>query len=141
MATARNDLTDHSVQGPPPTSDQDPTSSSASAASLRVVSDTDDNNATTHRSPVGRSKTLSPEQRSLRARAAAYALHAENDGYELTANARATFLNRFEKEVDPEGRLSVAERVRKAEFARKAYFTRLAMRSAAVRKANAERRG
>jgi hypothetical protein len=43
----------------------------------------------------------SPNERSLRARLAAYTLHSERDSRELTESARRTFLARFEREVDP----------------------------------------
>jgi len=54
-----------------------------------------------------------------------------------TANARRAFIARFELEVDPEGRLSDAERTLRAEHARKAYYQRLALKSARARKAKA----
>ena len=53
-----------------------------------------------------------------------------------TAPARAAAFARFEREVDPDGVLSPAERARRAESARKAYFTRLALRSAQARRRN-----
>ena len=67
--------------------------------------------------------------RSLAARVGAFALHAKHDSRVLTAPARAAFLDRFLKEVDPDGVLPQEERVRRAEHARKAYFTRLALKS------------
>lgn len=54
-----------------------------------------------------------------------------------TAAARAAFLDRFEREVDPDGTLLPHERARRAEHARKAYFQRLALRSARSRAATA----
>lgn len=51
-----------------------------------------------------------------------------------TANGRRAFLERFEREVDPDGTLSPQERARRAEHARKAYFQRLALKSAQARK-------
>jgi hypothetical protein len=54
-----------------------------------------------------------------------------------TAAARRAFLARFEREVDPDGTLSPAERERRAESARKAYFARLAMASAKARRKGA----
>jgi hypothetical protein len=57
-----------------------------------------------------------------------------------TAAARKAFADRFEREVDPDGVLSPAERARRAESARKAHFTRLALassRARAARKAGA----
>jgi hypothetical protein len=79
--------------------------------------------------PAGRA------ERSLRARLAAYALHAQRDPRETTANGRAAFLARFDREVDPQGRLEPDERRRRAEQARRAYFTRLALASAKSRRA------
>lgn len=70
---------------------------------------------------------LDARARILRARQAAYTLHAQRDARETTAAARATFLRRFELEVDPDGVLPEAERLRRATCARKAYFTRLAL--------------
>ena len=43
-------------------------------------------------------------------------------------------LDRFEREVDPDGVLSPEERARRAGHARKAYFTRLALQSAKARR-------
>lgn len=72
--------------------------------------------------------SLTPEQRVLRARIAAHALHASRDSREVTASARAAFMSRFEREVDPDGALDPAERARRASHAKTAYFTRLAFR-------------
>ena len=93
--------------------------------------------------PTGRSKSVSSSrnepasqaERSLRARLAAYALHAQRDPRETTANGRAAFLARFDREVDPAGLLEPDERRRRAEQARRAYFTRLALASAKARRA------
>jgi len=76
---------------------------------------------------------LTPEQRTLQARAAAYRLHATHDPKETTKSARAAFSARFEREVDPEMVLPPAERARRAEAARRAYFTTLALRSSRAR--------
>ena len=62
-------------------------------------------------------------------------MHAAHDARVTTTNGRATFLARFEREVDPEGRLDPEERSRRAEQARRAYFTRLALASAKARRA------
>ncbi|MCB1006990.1 MAG: hypothetical protein KDB35_22595 [Acidimicrobiales bacterium] len=56
-----------------------------------------------------------------------------------TAKARSAFLDRFEREVDPDGVLAPAERARRAHHARKAYFTRLAFKSAQARRARGGR--
>ena len=79
--------------------------------------------------------SLTPSERSLRARLAAHALHAQYDSRELTRPGRDKFEQRFIDEVDPERMLPEAERQRRVDHARKAYFTRLAMKSAQARRA------
>ena len=75
-----------------------------------------------------------PQQRALRVRLAAHALHAKvADPAAHTAPARKAFLDRFEREVDPDGILSPEQRARMAEHAKKAYFVRLTMASAKAR--------
>jgi hypothetical protein len=76
---------------------------------------------------------LTPEQRQLRSRMGAHALHAKHDSVKLTAPARAAFLARFEKQVDPDGVLTPEERMRRAEHAKQAYFAGLALKSATAR--------
>jgi len=49
--------------------------------------------------------------------------------------ARQKFLQRFEREVDPDAKLPPDERHRRAEHAKRAYMLQLAKRSAAVRRA------
>lgn len=51
-----------------------------------------------------------------------------------TAPARTAFMERFERQVDPEGVLPDAERAVRAEHAMKAHFLRLALKSAASRR-------
>ena len=80
---------------------------------------------------------LTPTERTLRARLAAHALHAQHDSRELTAPARAKFLEGFEDEVDADRVLPEKERQRRAKHARKAHFTRLAFQSARARKPKA----
>jgi len=77
---------------------------------------------------------MSPAERVLRARIAAYTLHATRDARETTRTAREAFLSRFEREVDPDHALPDAERRRRAEAAKKAYFSRLALKSARARR-------
>ncbi len=73
--------------------------------------------------------------RSLIARLAAHESWANTaDPSARTAPARRALLDRFERQVDPDGVLSPAERARRAGHARKAYFTRLALRSAQARR-------
>jgi len=76
---------------------------------------------------------MTPNQRSLQAKAAAHVLHSKRDSKELTANARAAFLGRFLDEVDKDRVLPEGERNRRAEHAKKAYFTKLAMQSSQAR--------
>lgn len=83
---------------------------------------------------------LTPQERTLRAKLGAYTLHAKHDAKQTTAKGRATFLARFETEVDPEGTLTLAERQRRAQYARKAYFARLALLSAKTRRKKKERK-
>jgi hypothetical protein len=85
--------------------------------------------------PSRQPATPSPAERSLRARLAAYAMHARNDTRQTTVNGRAAFLARFEREVDPDRRLEPEERRRRAEQARQAYFTRLSLAAAKARAA------
>lgn len=76
--------------------------------------------------------------KALAGRIGAYVLHATHDPKETTKAARAAFLARFEREVDPDGVLPDAERTRRAEYARKAYFAQLALKSAKARRKRAE---
>lgn len=81
--------------------------------------------------------SLTPQQRSIRARLAAYSLHAQTDSKEHMRPAREAFMRRFETQVDPDGLLSPAERDRRAQHALKAYMTTLALKSAKSRAVNA----
>jgi hypothetical protein len=76
---------------------------------------------------------IDPEEMSRRGRIGAHVLHSRYDSRELTAAARASFLSRFEREVDPSGSLPPEERAKRATHARKAYFARLARLSAQAR--------
>lgn len=51
-----------------------------------------------------------------------------------TQPARDAFMARFERQVDPEGRLSSTERRKRAESAKQAYFAQLALKSAKARR-------
>lgn len=77
---------------------------------------------------------IDPHEMALRGRIGAHRLHATHDSRELTAPARMAFLARFEREVDPEGVLPLAERQRRADHARRAHFARLARLSAKARR-------
>jgi hypothetical protein len=72
--------------------------------------------------------TLTPAQRSQRARIAARARWANQSGTDGTAPARAAFLERFERLVDPDGELDPRERARRAESAKREHFQRMAYR-------------
>ena len=56
-----------------------------------------------------------------------------------TANGRKAFNDGFERQADPDNRLSAEERAKRAERLRRAYFIELAAKSAAVRKARSLR--
>ena len=77
---------------------------------------------------------LDPDRASLIGRIGAHVLHSRRDSREVTAKARAAFLARFEREVDPGLVLPDDERRRRAWPARRAYFARLALNSAKARR-------
>ena len=78
---------------------------------------------------------LTPAERIMRARLASHRSWANtSDPAARTAPARAAMLDRFMREVDPDGTLLPAERERRAEHARKAYYTGLALKSASARR-------
>lgn len=72
--------------------------------------------------------SLTPNQRTQRARIAAHARWKNQAGAEGTRAAREAFLARFARQVDPEGRLDPVERARRAESAKREYFQRMAFR-------------
>jgi hypothetical protein len=55
------------------------------------------------------------------------------------ARGQAAFNARFEDEVDPDRKLSPAERARRADLARRRYFARIALKSARTRSARSAR--
>jgi hypothetical protein len=73
-------------------------------------------------------------ERLLRARAGGHALHAKHDSRLITQAARSAFLDRFEREVDPDQTLSLDERAFRANQARRSYFSALALKSAKARR-------
>ena len=81
---------------------------------------------------------LSPGERTLRARLAAYRMHA--GGGTNTKPARAAWEARFERQVDPDGTLSPAERARRAAAAEKAHYTEMAYKSARARSKKAAKK-
>jgi len=79
-----------------------------------------------------------PDEQSLASRIGAHKSWAFTpDRAARTAPARAALHARFEREVDPDGILTAAERVKRAENARKAYYLSLALKSAKARRARA----
>jgi hypothetical protein len=78
---------------------------------------------------------LTPEQRVMRARIAAFHLHAHvQDPSAHTAPARQKFLERFEREVDPDGVLPLEDRKRRAQRALKEHMIGLALKSSQARR-------
>lgn len=75
--------------------------------------------------------SLTEGQRRLRARAAAFAQHAQ--GRTNTGPATIAQLARFEREVDPDGSLPPDERARRAGYARRSYMTKLALKASRAR--------
>lgn len=77
---------------------------------------------------------MTPAERSLRASIAAHLKWANTDAAEGTKAARAAFLDRFDRAVDPDGTLDPAERARRAAHLRSAHFKALALKSAQARR-------
>ena len=76
-----------------------------------------------------------PSERKLAAQIAANESWAQTeDRSERTRPAREALFRKFEREVDPEGKLPPAERARRAEHRRRAHFQRLALKSAQSRR-------
>jgi len=83
--------------------------------------------------------SMTPAERSLRAKIGAHALHSRYDGTVITAPARSTFLATFERQVDPDGVLPEGERQRRADHALRAHMARLALKSSQARARKAGR--
>lgn len=78
-------------------------------------------------------RNLTPEQRRLRAKAAALARWSREDGQAQAIKAQNGLLAKFEREVDPEGVLTPAERRTRALRARRAHMASLALKSSRAR--------
>lgn len=76
---------------------------------------------------------LTPEQRKLRAQAAAYSRWAREDPKPAMEQVRVGFAKRFLDEVDPDRSLPEAERQRRAQAAMAAHMSRLAFQSSKAR--------
>jgi hypothetical protein len=77
---------------------------------------------------------MTPAERALRARAAAYAMHAKHDSKKAALRGQAALLAKFERQVDPDGLLTPGERRRRALHARRAHMASLALISAQSRR-------
>jgi hypothetical protein len=86
---------------------------------------------------VAASTSLTPRQRSLRARRAALIRWSLDDPTELAAKGQAGLLRKFYDQTDPA--LPEAERQRRAEAARRAHMTGLAFKSSKARRKRAAR--
>jgi hypothetical protein len=84
--------------------------------------------------PLGH-RPMTPGERTLRARAAAYEMHAKHGSQKAAIKGQAALLAKFESQVDPEGLLTPEERRRRAMHARRAHMARLALASARSRRA------
>ena len=73
-------------------------------------------------------------------RVGAFTLHSRYSGRETTAAARAAWMEKWERQVDPLFLLPVAERAARASAARRAYLLRLSWKSAQVRRERAAAR-
>jgi hypothetical protein len=83
--------------------------------------------------PTVRQSKLTAAQRTLRARIAASARWAGEDPAANAARGQAGLIDRFRREVDPDGSLPEAERERRAQYAYRAHFQRLALASSKAR--------
>lgn len=83
--------------------------------------------------PRPRAERLTPEQRSQRARLAAFTRWSKENPAANAARGQAGLLARFERQVDPNNELAPAERRRRAEAARRAHMVALAFRSSKAR--------
>lgn len=80
-----------------------------------------------------------PADRKLSAQQAANSRWSKvPDRLAETAPGRRAAFERFEREVDPDGTLSPAERRKRAENARRAHMQRLALKSLQVRRRKAQ---
>ena len=86
------------------------------------------------REGLSMSSTRNPDHHQIAGRIGGLVAHSRHDSRELTAAGRKAFLDRFEREVDPEGTLPESERKRRAELAKRAHMTRLAYASARARR-------
>lgn len=78
---------------------------------------------------------LTPSEKSIVGQIGAHESWARTtDRTARTAAARRALDEKFERDVDPDGTLTPAERAKRAANARKAHFKRLALKSAQARR-------
>jgi hypothetical protein len=77
---------------------------------------------------------MDPEFARFIGRIGGYAKAARYPATESTKAARAAFLARFEREVDPEGILDPEDRAARAAAARKVFMLRMALKSREARR-------
>jgi hypothetical protein len=77
---------------------------------------------------------MTPGERTLRARAAAYAMLAKHGSRKAALKGQAALLAKFERQVDPNRLLPPEERRHRALNARRAHMARLALASARSRR-------
>lgn len=87
---------------------------------------------------ITRILTYDPAEMARRGRIGAERLHATHDPKETTKAARAAFMDRFRREVDPDGTLPDDERERRAEQAKTAHFAILGHKAAEARRLKAQ---
>lgn len=77
---------------------------------------------------------MTPEQRRMRASIAAHMRWSKTaDRAGAMEPARRGLADKFEREADPDGVLSPAERATRAESLRRAFYQRMALKSSQVR--------
>lgn len=83
---------------------------------------------------------MDPAQRTTRARIAAHTSWAKTtDRARRTAPARHAAMERFERQVDPDGTMDPVTRAKAAASARTAFYTRIALKSHEARRAGRSR--
>jgi hypothetical protein len=83
-------------------------------------------------------RRFDPADMASRGRIGAFTTHSRHDPHATTERARAAFMERFERQVDPERALSADERARRADYACRAHMARLARLSARARRKGGE---
>jgi hypothetical protein len=85
------------------------------------------------------SERFDPTLMALRGRIGGLVRSARHDGRESTEAARTAFLNKLEREADPEGALAPEERRRRAEALRRAHLARASLAAVLARRAKSRK--